>query len=70
MCVYVCVGMCDLIYLERLNKINALIVANQHTFADTVFIFNFIHKLINCSAADLGMFPLDSITRDNGCQLQ
>ena len=69
-CAYVCVDMCDLIYVERLNKINALTVANQHTFADTVFIVNFIHKRINCSAAGLGMFPLDSITRGSGCRLQ
>ena len=63
-------GMCDLTFLERLNEHDALTVANQHTFAGMVFIFKCVHKLINCSAADLSIFSLDSITRGSGCQLQ
>ena len=62
-------GMYDLTYLEPLNELNVLTVATQRV-ADMVFIFKYVHKLINCSAADLSIFPLASITRDSGCRLQ
>ena len=63
-------GMCDLTYLDHLYELNALTVANQHIFADVVFTCKCVHKLVNCFAADLGAFPLDSITRGSGCRLR
>ena len=59
----------DLTYLERLHEPNALTVANQCFLPDVVFTFKVIHKLVNCSAADLGIFPLDLITRGSGCRM-
>ena len=56
-------GMCDLTYVEHLNELNALTEADQRTFADVVF-------MINCFAADLSIFPFDSITRGSRCRLQ
>ena len=63
-------SMCDLTYLKRLDELNTLTVANQRTFADMVLIFKCVQELINCSAADLGIFPIDSITRGSSWRLQ
>ena len=50
-------------------RFNSLVI-KFNSFADMVFTFKYVHKLVNCSAADLGIFPLNSITWGNSCRLR
>ena len=56
----------DMSYAELLRALNILSVANQRSCADMVFVYKCVHRLVNISAADIGLVPLTSNTR--GCE--
>ena len=62
-------GTQDMSYAERLCALNALSVANQRSYADMVFVYKCVNRLVNISAANIGLVPLSSSTRGCGYSL-
>ena len=62
-------NMRDLTYEERLTKLGALSPADRRMYNDMVLTFKALHGLINCTAEDLGLTVMQTITRGGGIRL-
>ena len=59
----------EMLLPERLRELQALTVAHRMLYADMVFVHKCLHGKVNVELSDLGLVPLASCTRANGCRL-
>jgi hypothetical protein len=59
----------DVLLLEKVQQRFTKSIANRLVYADMVFVHKCLYGKINVDISDLGLVPLASCTRANGCRL-